>query len=879
MSEDEPYDEEFDSEGEQEHFRPVPEEGSRDREREKAAAAPLIPPEADEEDYNEYADEDFEDKSSEVQPELPKAPVKSEVKPAKAKVKQETEEEEGYESNEEDFFMTGVRPKSKEVSPGRRISGGVELRSNIQSSGKLTSVSHFDSPEKAMKYLALLKRENISLRGDLKQINDRLNEILDQKIAESNHYLEPRKVMQPEQREKATTAQLDSALKQLQMIKKEKIRVYKRLQQVEDVEYVEELKTAVEKKERLLKKLQKSQKSSKKTQQTREKDIEKEIVRTELSLNTRVLQELQMENEGLKMKIRDLEREDERNASVATEMESQQEKLEQRYIKLITLAKQNGTFEDNTRENKRLHKMKVHYEEQKIALGSLQSQTETAVKQLKRLENELKTELETLKLAQRSAGDQMREKQSKMSQLLDELQFLRPKVVGSGYESLLDRISTSIKEKEALLDKPITPLRLRSLDAEKEPILRGKSATKTSLEGRKSPNFDHSTEGKPGKVTGKVEESPVFNPKPPISTSKPSLFSAGPSIKEEKELLKAVPPIEDLKEPEIPKKPLLLPSKPSLFSSVKTEENRDFSGKTGKEAVDRAEDVIPTKEIKPVESISSVKPPIPMGSPSMFDPKPTKAMDLPLPIDQPKPTFSSPPNPPTDEIGTLDAFPSRRRGKKASAEPLPAVFPSKDPPIDTDFSVKPRNRSHLLTEEPPMVMETPPSILPKPASIDPPTVLFETPQIPPVTVKQSRNRSHLLEETPPINSFPAVKPAEIDDFKLGKRDRSHLKEEKPVGKQEFASLQGQIGGLERKKEDKTAELAKKAEKGGFFGEIEEESLDFSDLSKVVTKIQPIGGGNKGEGVAPVRENTPPVVKKTEAPKPQILDLEESDIML
>lgn len=809
MSEDEPYEQEFEDEEEPQYFDskpsshppdPLSEEGEdQDYFQSKPASRPSMPAvkeEAADPSQSDDYDEDFEDRSMDQPP--PKA-IQS--KPA-----------------DPDFFLTGVRGSSKGTA-----------RSQAQSSSIQT---HFDSPEKAFKALATLKKENVDLRGQLKAINDRLNELIDQKISESNLHPEPRKVLEPEQHEQSISTQLKTALSKVSNLKKEKSLLYQRIQRVEDPAYVDNLKAQIEKKERTAKRLQKAVKSYKQGQQTRDKSIQKEINRSEQSLNTRLLQEIAMENEGLRAKIRDLETLEERNSAAADDLEKQQEKLENRYVKLMAVAKESGTFEDNTRENRRAKRAKAAYEEEKQALAVSEAALEASLKQLKRAENDLKADLETLRSAQNTAIRQMSEKQAAISALLGDLQKLRPRLQGSGYEPLLERIAVGIKEKEGLAELPITPLRAKS------PIEERRNSGKR---GRKSPIGDRETAKQP---LPSLEE-------PPKKPMKPLLSST--VVKEEKP---ASMPVEvKAPEPAVPKKPSLL-SKPSLFSSSKEPEAPSVPAALAKASVDPFADLIPTKEV--------------VYSPAPRVPEETKT---PVTLPQvPKSDLIEPTVKSTsetkEEIATLEAFPSRRRGKKPVMDPGPA-FDLKEPEKPAvDLQPRPRDRSHLLEDEPAQVPNIPLKVAPAPIL----PVVETAPVLP-----KPRDRSHLLEENKAETK--ANKPGnEQEEGKAALRDRSYLADSKPAP---LPEVPAGLGLLDRKKDikiatkpekdERTAELAKKAEKGGFFGMDENsDSLDFTDLNQAVKPVS--------SKALERREDTPPV-RKAEPRKQQVLELEEEDLVL
>lgn len=838
MSEDDPYEQEFEDEEEPQYFdskpssRPeVPDPPSEDAEdpgyyESKPVSRPSMPAvkeEAADPSQSDDYDEDFEDNLS------PPKPVQS--KPT-----------------HQDFFLTGVRGSSKGTA--RRASD--ETRSQAQSS---TVQTQFDSPEKAFKVLAALKKENVTLRGQLKAINDRLNELIDQKISESNAHTEPRKVLEPEQQEQAINTQLKTALSKVSNLKKEKHLLYQRIQRVEDPDYVDGLKAQIEKKERTAKKLQIAVKGYKQVQQTRDKSIQKEITRSEQSLNTRLMQEMSMENEGLRAKIRDLESMEERNSAAADDLEKQQEKLENRYVKLMAVAKESGTFEDNTRENRRVRKAKAAFEEQKLALAASEASLEANLKQLKRVEHDLKSELESLRIAQNVAIKQMNEKQASISSLLGDLQKLRPKLQGSGYEPLLERIAAGIKEKEGLVEQPVTPLRAKSPIEERRNV-----SSKHEKEGRKSP-FERGNRVEETKQPPLAKEAP----KKPV---KPPMFSPVP-VREEK--AEAMPIPAEIRQPEpvvVPKKPSLL-SKPSLFSSSKEPEQSHFPPKA---SIDPLADLIPTKEVTYSAApriVEEVKAPVPLASPpiSHFESLPAKVESIPsMPLEAAgKPAVN-------EEIETLDAFPSRRRGKKPVVDPVPS-FDLKEPekPPAIDLQPRPRNRSHLLDEEPPSVPVQPIQTI-QPVQIAEPAV----PALP-----KPRNRSHLLDENKQEETVNRAG-NELEEGKFGAlRDRSHLADIKPVSLPEMPAAP--IGLLDRKKDlkigpaskpdkdERTAELAKKAEKGGFFGlDDQSDSLDFADLNKAVKPVVASKAMEK-------REDTPP--RKPEPRKQQVLELEEEDLVL
>ena len=165
MSDEDPYEQEFEDEDEPHYFDSKPslrqkqrvEQADLEDEESCPSSRPQMDAVQEDEGQDDYYDEDFEDKS----------PDQSLLKPVAPKTQAAVSS---------DFFLTGVRGSSKET----RRRGSDETRSQAQSSAVI------DSPAKAFKLLTALKKENVTLRGELKAINERLNDMIDQKISESN---------------------------------------------------------------------------------------------------------------------------------------------------------------------------------------------------------------------------------------------------------------------------------------------------------------------------------------------------------------------------------------------------------------------------------------------------------------------------------------------------------------------------------------------------------------------------------------------------------------------------------------------------------------------------------------------------------------------
>lgn len=634
--------------------------------------------------------------------------------------------------------------------------------------------------------------------------------------------------MNPDQQAKSSNIQLTTALNKVASLKKEKQQLYTRITQVEDPNYLDNLKAQIEKKELLLKKLQNSLKSRKQKQQHRDKTIQNEINRSEQALNTRLLQEIVLENEGLRGKIKDLEAWEERNAASQEDLEKQQQKLEGRYAKLMVIARENGTFEENSRGNRKIKRLKATYEEQKAALAAAEVSLEATLKQFKRMEGELKTEIEALRVANSTAVRQLREKQGEISNLLEELEKLRPKLHGSGYEALLERIKSSIKEREGLIDQPITPIRVQSPQETRA----RKSSSKGGKEiPRRKPQEDEEEKGEERKKTEGFSEK---------KNTKPNIFASPVSLKEEKPIEPSPKPIEQSPKPPetvqtVPKKPNLL-SKPSLFSSPSTSkvpaEQPVQPVVVPKPEVDPLADLIPSKEV---------------AVPVMPVIEEVKATPVVIPEPQ-----ESKPSGVKEEIGTLDTFPSRRRGKKPvldtpsllTSPVIEAKEPEK-PPI-SDLQPRPRDRSHLLSDDPPVPL--------------PPTNLVEEKSV--SVLPKPRDRSHLVEDKPQATS------STLGSEGVEVRNRTPVMETGLMDRKKELK----VGSVSQPvKSEKTAELAKKAEKGGFFSlEEQSDSFDFTDLNQAVKPVV---------ASKPVPRVEEPVVKKVESKKQATLELEEEDLVL
>ena len=156
MSDSDPYEQEFDSDS---SSNPPPPKNR------------IRPPSSD-----HYSDEEFEDKSSDlpiVQKITTKQPQPRSI-PAQISLKSTT-----FRRSNDDFSIkTGKKAFKKEYFSG-------EIGGNAQSTGQLLTVADFDTPEQAKKYLFTLKKENDALRERLKDINRKLDGILDVKISKS----------------------------------------------------------------------------------------------------------------------------------------------------------------------------------------------------------------------------------------------------------------------------------------------------------------------------------------------------------------------------------------------------------------------------------------------------------------------------------------------------------------------------------------------------------------------------------------------------------------------------------------------------------------------------------------------------------------------
>ena len=297
-----------------------------------------------------------------------------------------------------------------------------------------------EAPETSLR---LLRRENADLRGQLRTLNETLNTLIARKLANGDY--KPTQSSRPA----LSLAELNRSTQLLHISSKEHADLSARTQLLSDPAYADQLKATVQRQASLLLQLQRTCRQGRNLQQVVEKDLEREIKREEREQRGRGLALAQAEVEEYEGKNWAAEQENERITEQIAEISQKADNLEEKYAKLMAIARYQGVFQDQSRSKHKAKRLRKRLEATQAQFHCLSVKQEAELKALQRQEAELSTELEELR---RKAGESEQELEGNRAELrgsIAEVGKIRPKVLGTDYAVLLEKVAKGLAAQEA----------------------------------------------------------------------------------------------------------------------------------------------------------------------------------------------------------------------------------------------------------------------------------------------------------------------------------------------------------------------------------------------------------------------------------------------
>jgi hypothetical protein len=344
------------------------------------------------------------------------------AKPAKALPKRVGEKTRSYRSAVKAPVVARRLPSTKSTATQRTSASQWEARLNALRS----------TPAKAHSYLVSLKKTNAELRSQLRSLNAKLNDI----IENSPKRRPPSSVTG---KARAKTEQLRIAEKQVEMYRQEAEVVKARLEQLMAPAYGLELKNEIKQKEERIKRLTRAINAKQKRRKPRERDLERLLVRQEAPDSVKQANDLTHNLTVYTEKVRELEREAERNAGLKEDLRGQEGVLTKRCGKLMDIAEHYQTDEVLTSQ-RRLEEVKARVDKFSRHVGIVQHASASKASILKTQEAELKKALDAYTSQRQQLIREMTQRQLKIEVLETDLEGELEYGKQSGFEDVLSRV-------------------------------------------------------------------------------------------------------------------------------------------------------------------------------------------------------------------------------------------------------------------------------------------------------------------------------------------------------------------------------------------------------------------------------------------------------
>lgn len=267
---------------------------------------------------------------------------------------------------------------------------GEDLEDGIERIDSYLATKTQENTANPMQTLKQAQKENNALRMELKQMSDRLDQLLDLKVAKASKA--PRPALSAPSL--GNDQQLRTALKKLQTIKKERNKLYEKLKRLVDPAYAAALAQGVEDLGKKLDRLQRQNRSKSQGQRGREKSLERLAREDEVSTAMKAIIEEKATIKVLREKVAIAEEEIERMASALVNMEEREEDLIAKQSALQAEAGELGvSVASEGKRKKQTEELIAARDACKREMGAAVLSSDTQVKKLKRREAELQSEL------------------------------------------------------------------------------------------------------------------------------------------------------------------------------------------------------------------------------------------------------------------------------------------------------------------------------------------------------------------------------------------------------------------------------------------------------------------------------------------------------
>ncbi|CAG9322890.1 unnamed protein product [Blepharisma stoltei] len=439
-------------------------------------------------------------------------------------------EKENYESDfEEDLDESFPKTNSKTPDPLHQV-----VKSNqyipYKEAEDTSSIapSIMDTPLRAQKYLSRLNKENIELRSQLKNLNRKLNEVLE--ISKKK----PRARSTSVNREHVRHEQLNIKDKQVKIYENEWKKLKSRLEKIQGTDYTKQLKDEISQKETQIKELEKKVKSMKLKQNDRGKHLNK--LEDDLPDHVKSANEASSEKNRLTELVRDLEQKLEKSHEEYEHWYEKEIDLNEKLEKLNEIAGQYD-FKPVSKKGKEIC---ILYEELSKSYQKSLKIYENTINQLKFQERDLKQQYDSNDLELSQANKKIKWKQEELAKIQDELNKVMES--GSSIQSLDRLISLANHKRTSRSGSEIsTPRYMNSAESRRrinviaeveESLAESKSATRdlsskdlgrrglSSREIREQAKIDLESEN-PRKSLLKKQLIESLPPKPPSREIKP----------------------------------------------------------------------------------------------------------------------------------------------------------------------------------------------------------------------------------------------------------------------------------------------------------------------------------------------------------------------
>ena len=561
---------------------------------------------------------------------------------------EEDEYEEDFEGTEtHQYYGEGVKALDSAPSPPLGHRSGPSRDAIVELLGEEAEIERIDSylethtqenSTNPMHALKQAQKENTALRMELKQMSDRLDQLLDLKTAKASKV--PRAALSAPSL--GNDQQLRTALKKLQTIKKERNKLYEKLKRLVDPGYAAALTQDVTDLGKKLDRLQRQNRSKSQGQRGREKSLERLAREDEVSTAMKAVIEERGSIKALREKVAVAEEEIERMASALVNMEEREEELIGKQSALQAEAGGVSVASEGKRK-KQAEELTAARDACKRELGAAVLSSDTQVKKLSRREAELQLELSAHQEELKRLSRELAERQQILDGSKRNLEDLTEITAGTDMEPLVMLRRVRAKSRDTSLpSEDNVPRSTKS----SEP---GSREVRPDFRVRSRPVQSQSSKSLTNQTAPKPPLKPKGRPRPfPRPLEEPE-FRQSPAILDQplaQNLPDAIDPLPDL--PTLAYIPV--PELPTIETTDK--------GELLEEPLDAR---VPLQPSNPYE-------------------KAAEAL-LPAPVESPPQSLFRPAHPPVASA-SLDSD---------SSSPMHGL-----PPLKLNA---PRDRSHLLTQE------------------------------------------------------------------------------------------------------------------------------------------------------------------------------------